>query len=59
MPEELSYIWAWYWELCGPELLTHVEIQAWQENVHMRLLPWEVRLIRSLSRKHQEVMHSD
>jgi hypothetical protein len=33
----------------GPAPLSWREIQAWQQNVSVRLAPWEARLIRSLS----------
>jgi len=33
----------------GEVQVTHAEIQAWQANMGVELLPWEVSLIRRLS----------
>lgn len=59
MPEALRYVWDWYLELCHGERLNHAEIAAWCQLTGTRLLPWETRLLRSLDRKHKEVMNDD
>lgn len=51
---------------CGPVMssgmgaspLTHEEIRAYQANIGIELLPWEVRFIRRLSRDYVNESHN-
>ena len=69
LPGELRYLWHWYFELAATKQvggtsstvwqqpLQHVEILAWSQLTGVATMPWEVRMLRSLDRKYQEVMH--
>jgi len=57
MPEELGYIWAWFLELRTAEPLAYSEIASWAALTRTNVLPWEVRLLRSLDRLFQRVLH--
>ena len=54
--ERGEYLLTYLWEI-GPVMaggmssmpITQVEIRAWQDNIGIRLQPWEVRCIRRLS----------
>lgn len=41
----------------GEVPITHGEIQAWQENMGIELLPWQVQLLRRLSIEHLSQAH--
>lgn len=55
-PNPLPHLINWLIEIgitestgTGPKPLSWREIRAWQSNVHVRLAPWEARLLRHLS----------
>lgn len=57
MPVELAYVWDWYWQLCSGEPMAYVEIEAWARLTGISPMPWEVRLLKSIDRKRQQVIN--
>lgn len=56
-PEDLLYLWGWFWELAqgrpiGPEgmqmPIPSIEIRAWAELAEVRLYGWELMALRAL-----------
>jgi len=47
-PEDLLYLWEWYWQL-SPNF-DFTEIQNWSLLTHRNLRAWEAELLRKLSR---------
>jgi hypothetical protein len=50
-------VWQWYREMWSGESLTFAEISAWSTVAGVKLLGWEVDLIRSLDRAYWRVAH--
>jgi len=57
LPEELAYIWRWYYELVSPNPLTYTEIRNWSEVTGNQLRGWEAELIKSIDRIFWKVQH--
>lgn len=47
-PEEAEYLWGWYLELFNGGKLTYQELDAWSRLTRRVLLPWEVRVLKTL-----------
>lgn len=58
LPHELAYIWEWYREVRGTELLTYTELHHWSMVTGKRLRGWEAELIRSLDLIAWSVQHA-
>jgi len=56
MPEELRYLWRWFWELHAGRTVngmshtraSHHDIWAWQQNFRIAAQPWELRTLMQL-----------
>jgi hypothetical protein len=49
-PEELEYILGWYSELRTENQLTYTEIKSWSELCGVKLISWELDLLKALDR---------
>ncbi|CAE6906911.1 conserved protein of unknown function [Pseudomonas marincola] len=47
-PQELEYIWHWYWHI--PKPVTFTELSHWSQLTHRNLRAWEADLLASLQR---------
>lgn len=57
LPEELRYLWEWFWELRSNQILTFTEIHFWSQLTQKRLRGWEVELLRTLDRIYWNVLY--
>ncbi len=48
LPEGLEYLWGWYGELFNGGKISYQEMDAWSRLTRRLLLPWEVRVIKTL-----------
>jgi hypothetical protein len=59
-PVRAAYMLGYLYEI-GPtnagNAITHSEIESWQNNIRIRLTPWECRTIRSLSIEYLNELH--
>lgn len=47
-PPELRYLWLYWCDIHGPELLSYTELQAWSALNQVLLTPFDVGVIRRL-----------
>ncbi len=49
LPEGFEYIWGWFVDIHGPEILKYQEIEAWSRCTGRRIEPAEAEILRELS----------
>lgn len=57
LPEDTAYLWGWYGELFNGGKLTYQELDAWSRLTRRRLLPWEVKVLKTLDLIYLRTQH--